>query len=125
MNRNPNIGFTSNLVVRRGQVFRVILGFDRSFDSVRDAISFIFTLQDTEKPNHGHGTLVGTSLKYDSFNLGESFEWVCAIDAKYNNFLEILIKPAANAPIGEWRFDVDTQLRHEVCLSISIHFFCN
>lgn len=110
MNRNANIGLSSNLVARRGQPFRVIISFNRPFDSQRDAISFIFTLQDIDKPNHGHGTLVAAALKYDSFNLGEPIEWICAIDAKYNNYLEILIKPAATAPIGEWKFDIDTQL---------------
>lgn len=110
MHRSSAPGLTSNLVVRRGQPFRLIVSFNRPFDAFRDSISFIFTLRDDERPNHGHGTLVGTSLKYDSYDLGSSTEWSCVIDGKHGNILEILVKPAANAAIGEWNFDIDTQL---------------
>lgn len=110
MHRNSVPGLDANLVVRRGQPFRLIINFNRPFDSFRDSISFIFTLRDDDRPNHGHGTLVGTSLKYDSYDLGASYEWSCAVDGKHGNVLEILVKSAANAAIGEWNFDIDTQL---------------
>ncbi|XP_031617392.1 annulin isoform X1 [Contarinia nasturtii] len=100
----------STLIIRRGQPFRFIINFNRPFDSFRDSISFIFTLRGDDRPNHGHGTLVGTSLKYDSNDLGDSHEWSCIVDGKHGNRLEILVKPAANAAIGEWNFDIDTQL---------------
>lgn len=103
-------GSQSNLVVRRGQPFRLVITFNRAFDSITDKISFIFTLQDDDRPNHGHGTLVGTALKQDAYNLGSSYEWTCAIDEKHGNVLQILVKSAANAAIGEWNFDIDTQL---------------
>lgn len=110
MHRSSDTRLASNLVVRRGQPFRIIISFNRPFDSMRDSISFIFTLRDDDRPNHGHGTLVGTALKYDSYDLGNSYEWSCIIDGKHGDILDILIKPAANAPIGEWNFDIDTQL---------------
>lgn len=108
MHRNSS-GLASNLVIRRGQPFRLIISFNRPFDSRRDSISFIFTLRDDANPNHGHGTLVGTALRLD-YDLGGSMEWSCVIDGKHGNILEILIKPAVNTAIGEWNFDIDTQL---------------
>lgn len=109
MHRSSAPGMESNLVVRRGQPFRLIINFNRPFDSFRDSVSFIFTLRDDDRPNHGHGTLVGTALKYDSYDLGTPVEWSCVIDGKHGNVLEILVKPAANAAVGEWNFDIDTQ----------------
>lgn len=106
MHRNK---VASNLVIRRGQPFRLVVSFNRPIDSSRDSVSLIFTLLGDDRPNHGHGTLVGTPLKYDSYDLGDSHEWSCVIDGKHGNILEILVKPAANAAIGEWNFDIDTQ----------------
>lgn len=110
MHRDSVPGGIANLVVRRGQPFRMVVTLNRPYDLSRDSISFIFTLQDEEKPNHGHGTLIGTSLADSSSKLGNSYEWASAIDGKHGNVLEIIIKPSANAPIGEWSFDIDTQL---------------
>lgn len=75
-----------------------------------DAMSFIFTMTDDDKPNAGHGTLIGISLKRDTYDLGNSYEWCCAIDVKHGNRLEILVKTAANAAVGEWRCEIDTHL---------------
>lgn len=108
MHRNST---TSNLVVRRGQSFRLIVSFNRPFDSLRDTISFIFTLRDDDRPNHGHGTLNFISLKQDAYDLGDSNEWSCVIDEKHGNILEILVKSAANSAVGEWKFDIDTQTK--------------
>lgn len=110
MHRSSPSGLTSNLIIRRGQPFRLIVNFDRSFDSFRDSVSFIFTLRDDDRPNHGHGTLIGTALKYDSNDLGNSYEWNCIVDRKHGSMLEIIIKTASNAAIGEWNVDIDTQL---------------
>lgn len=110
MHRRSTPGLQTKLIIRRGQPFRFVINFNRPFDSFRDSISFIFTLRGDDRPNHGHGTLVGTSLKYDSYDLGNSYEWSCIVDGKHGNMLEILVKPAANAAVGEWNFDIDTQL---------------
>lgn len=98
--------------MRRGQTFKLILSFDRPFNSIIDSVSLIFTLVDDPKPNHGHATLVGTALKYDLYNVGEPSQWGCAIESQHGDVLEIVVKPAATAPIGEWKFDIDTQLRN-------------
>lgn len=112
MHRDSIPGGNSNLVVRRGQSFRLMVILNRPYDPNSDSISFIFTLQGEEKPNHGHGTLIGTTLSENSSSLGDSYEWATAIDAKHGNSLDIIVKPAANAPIGEWSFDIDTQLKN-------------
>lgn len=100
----------SKLVVRRGQSFKIRLHLDRPYSRITDLISFVFTLDGIDKPSHGHGTLVGTTLKSSSFELGDAKEWGSSVDAINGKVLEILIKPAATAPIGEWRLEVDTQL---------------
>lgn len=104
MHRKSMPGLQANLVVRRGQAFRLIVNCDRPFDSFRDSISIIFTLKDDDRPNHGHGTLVRTSLKFDTYDLGSSYKWSCIVDGKHGNVLEILVKPAANSAVGEWNF---------------------
>lgn len=103
-------GLESSLVVRRGQAFRLIMTLSRPFDSVADAISFVFTMTDDDKPNAGHGTLIGISLKRDTYDLGNAYEWCCGVDSKHGNILEILVKTAANAAVGEWRCEIDTHL---------------
>lgn len=100
----------SKLVIRRGQPFKVRLTMSRPFSRTKDALSFIFTLDNAEKPSHGHGTLIGTQLKSNSYELGDTLEWGSAIESINGNVLIVWIKPAATAPIGEWRVDVDTQL---------------
>lgn len=110
MHRDHIPGLSSTLVVRRGQTFKIIIGFNRPFDRLRDSISFIFTLVDDLKPSHGLNTLVACPLKFDFYNTGDANEWGCAVDSQHGDILEVVIKPAANAPVGEWRFDIDTQL---------------
>lgn len=110
MHRDGIHGLESTLVVRRGQTFKLILSFNRPFNS-NDLISFIFTLADDPKPSNGHGTLIGTTLKLDPFNVGEPSQWSCSLDSQHGDVLEILVKPSVTAPIGEWKFDIDTQLK--------------
>lgn len=101
----------SRLVVRRGQVFRLQIGLNRPFDRRRDTISFVFMLADDEKPSNGHATLIGANMNLDFFETGEANEWACALESQHGDIVDVLIKPAANAPIGEWKFDIDTHLK--------------
>lgn len=110
MHRDDSPGQDSTLVIRRGQSFKLILGFNRPYNS-NDLISFVFSLVDDERPNFGHGTLVGTTLEPVFTTLLDNTKWSCTIDQQYGNVLEILIKASATAPIGEWKFDIDTQLK--------------
>lgn len=90
---------------------RLIL--NRTFEPASDTISFVFTLDNDEKASHGHRTLVGTSMHRSTAELsGQSLEandWSSVAESWSDAQLTVLVRPAANAPIGEWRMDVDVQ----------------
>lgn len=96
MHRTP---MEANLVVRRGLAFRLIVTFNRQLDPVQDSFSIKFTLKDDDSPSQDNGTLIEMALNYDAR------QWSC-VDKKYENVLEIQVKPAANAPVGEWNFEL-------------------
>ena len=100
----------AKLVVRRGESFRVRLTLNRPYSRSTDLISFVFTMENAEKPSHGHGTMIGTTLKINSYELGNALEWGSSIETISGDVLTVLIKPAATAPIGEWKVDVDSKL---------------
>lgn len=97
------------LVIRRGQVFKLQLHCNRPYNVERDAISLIFSVADVEKPSFGHGTLIALSVKNRSTDLGKSTEWGASVNNGNGDLLEILIKPAANALVTQWRLDIDTK----------------
>lgn len=98
------------LVIRRGQSFKLKIHCNRPFSRTNDKISLILTVADDEKPSYGHGTLVGTALKENSFDLGDPLEWGAAVYEVQGDILEIVIKPAAQAPVTAWKLDIDTKL---------------
>ncbi|XP_011169553.1 annulin isoform X1 [Solenopsis invicta] len=97
----------ARLVVRRGQEFYLHLSLSRDYNSSIDGISFVFTVDGIERPQHGHGTLVATALLHP----GEISEaaWQTTIDAKGPNFLRIRVVTSANAIIGKWNMEIDTK----------------
>lgn len=98
------------LVIRRGQVFKLLLYCNRPYDMEKDAISLIFSVADVEKPSFGHGTLIAVSLNNRSTDLGKSTEWGASVNSINGDLLEILIKPAANALVTQWKMDIDTKI---------------
>lgn len=98
------------LVVRRGQPFKLQLHCNRPYNMERDAVSLIFSVADVEKPSFGHGTLIAISLKHRSTDLGKSSEWGASVNSINGDLLEILIKPAANALVTQWKMDIDTKV---------------
>uniref|UniRef100_A0A1S4H0X3 protein-glutamine gamma-glutamyltransferase n=1 Tax=Anopheles gambiae TaxID=7165 RepID=A0A1S4H0X3_ANOGA len=113
MSRDEYSGKIPKLVVRRGQPFRLRLVCDRPYDRARDALSLIFTVADEDQPTHGHGTLVGIPVNQFPEQLGEPEEWGAAIEAINGDLLQVLVKPAATAPVGQWKLDIDTKLLSE------------
>lgn len=107
--KNPNEA-TPKLVVRRGQMFKLILTCSRPFVREKDGLSLIFTVDDVEKPQYGNGTLVAVAVKESPRELGGGDEWSAAIDAVHGDLLEIVIKPAASAAVTKWKLDIDTKL---------------
>lgn len=100
----------ANLVVRRGQTFKLILTLNRPFKRDKDAISFIFTVYDDKKPSPGHGTLVAVAPKEFTTDLGDPVEWSANIESVQGDLLTILLKPAVTSPVTQWKLDVDTKL---------------
>lgn len=97
------------LVVRRGQPFMLRLKLNRKFDVARDSMNFLVRLVGDEKASQGHGTLIGFELRLGIDELSEVHEWGSCIESVNDNLLLLLMKPAANAAVGEWLLDVDTQ----------------
>ncbi|XP_050089283.1 annulin-like isoform X1 [Anopheles aquasalis] len=110
MTRDEYSGKIPKLVVRRGQAFRLRIFCDRPYDRSRDAMSLIFTVADEDQPTHGHATLVGIPVNQFPSQLGDPLEWGAGIEAIRGDMMEIVVKPAANAPIGRWKLDFDTKL---------------
>jgi transglutaminase 1 len=98
------------LVIRRGQVFKLQLHCNRPYNMERDAVSLILSVADVEKPSFGHGTLIAVQLKNRSTELGKSNEWGASVNSINGDLLEILIKPAANALVTQWKMDIDTKV---------------
>ncbi|XP_055638666.1 annulin-like isoform X2 [Toxorhynchites rutilus septentrionalis] len=113
MNRDEQTGPLPRLVVRRGQTFRLRLHCDRPYDRSRDAMSLIFTVDDEDRPSHGHGTLVAIALQQYRYQIDDPLEWGAAIDFVNGDLLEILVKPAVTASVTKWKLDIDTKLLSE------------
>lgn len=77
----------SRLVVRRGQEFYLHLTLSRDYDRSVDGMSIVFTVDEVERPQYGHGTLVATPVLHE----GEPPEgsWQATIDAVQPNFLRL------------------------------------
>lgn len=97
------------LVIRRGQVFKLLLYCNRPYNAESDAISLILAVADVEKASFGHGTLIALSVKNRSTDLGKTNEWGASVNNVNGDLLEILIKPAANSLVTQWRLDIDTK----------------
>lgn len=65
----------TSLVIRRGQPFKIRITLNRPFVRNKDAISFIFTVVDVEKPSPGHGTLIAIAPRDYTTYLGDPLEW--------------------------------------------------
>jgi transglutaminase 1 len=98
------------LVVRRGQPFRLRLYCNRPYDPEKDAITLILTVADVKQPNLGHGTLIGLLLSNNVNDQGPEDEWAAVLKGINGEVLDVLIKPAANALVTQWKIDFDTKL---------------
>ncbi|KAL3280569.1 hypothetical protein HHI36_003803 [Cryptolaemus montrouzieri] len=94
------------LVVRRGQPFKIILRLNRKYDHEKDGISFIFTADDEDKTSYGQKTLIAAPLlkKPD-----KTFIWNTVLDHETESSLHVNILTDPEAVIGKWKLDVDTK----------------
>ncbi|XP_055683515.1 annulin isoform X2 [Lutzomyia longipalpis] len=106
MQRDAVPGETSQLVVRRGQPFRLRIACHRPFDRNRDSLSFSFIIHDENRPGQTHGS----ALKYNENNLGDPHEWGAALSRIEGDILDVLVKAPASAPVTFWRVEIDTRL---------------
>lgn len=98
------------LVTRRGQPFKLQLHCNRPYNREKDSLSLVFTVAGVENPTFGRGTLLGVALKNKSTDLGRSVEWGASVNSINGNLLEILVKPAANALVTQWKLDIDSKI---------------
>ncbi|XP_049802797.1 annulin isoform X1 [Schistocerca nitens] len=105
------------LVVRRGQPFAVSVTLSRPYNPDIDAISFVFTVEDAEKPSYGQGTLVAVPLLAKGAESGAA--WNAVLDSSADDILRIQITPAADAIVGKWKMDIDTKLKNDGAVSYS------
>lgn len=109
MNRDSVPGLKSQLIVRRGQAFRLKLTCNRPYRKSTDGLSFVFTVADDEKPTFGHGTLVPIALAQHAYDLGGPLEWGAAVESVNGDVLTVVVKPGAQAAVTQWKVDIDSK----------------
>nr|CAD7194805.1 unnamed protein product [Timema douglasi] len=100
------------LVVRRGQQFVMRITLSRGYNPEKDAVSFIFTVVDAEKPNYGQGSLVAVPLLANGAESGGA--WNAVLENSTENIITVHITPAADSIIGQWNIEIDTKLKNDV-----------
>ncbi|XP_014288385.1 annulin [Halyomorpha halys] len=95
------------LVVRRGQPFILKIKTSRAYAENDDAISFIFTLADADKPNYGQGTLIAVPLLSKGKNKDS---WKATVDNVHENFLTVQISPSVDCVVGKYKMEIDSKL---------------
>ncbi|GFO34752.1 hemocyte protein-glutamine gamma-glutamyltransferase [Plakobranchus ocellatus] len=97
------------LVVRRGQEFKLTLTFQRPWSSKDDDMNLIFKIGDAPNPNKG--TFVSIKLeegKETSYMTSESKEWGARILEQTGNTLTLGVYPPPDVIVGEWEYAVRT-----------------
>ncbi|XP_014217646.1 annulin [Copidosoma floridanum] len=95
------------LVVRRGQSFVLDVAVSRNYDPKIDGMSMVFTLDGVKKPRCGHGTLVISPVLQP--NEVPDGAWQTIVQSYQGNSLRITVTPAANAIVGMWRIEINTE----------------
>ncbi|KAK9511097.1 hypothetical protein O3M35_005727 [Rhynocoris fuscipes] len=94
------------LVVRRGQVFKLLLTLNRPYLDQDDEIAFIFTHKVARHPSIGSKTKVVTRLEKHLKEANTSL-WSSLLIKNQGEYLTVFITPAASAIIGEWIMEID------------------
>lgn len=104
------------LVVRRGQHFRLDITLSRPYNEDKDGISFIFTVEDEEKPAHGNGTIIAVPLlkRHD-----KHLPWNVVLESTNENTITVQIHTAPDAIVAKWRMDIDTKIIDDGAYSYS------
>ncbi|XP_048253231.1 annulin-like [Haliotis rufescens] len=96
----------AELVLRRGQEFKMTITFDRPYDIKKNDITLMFNLGDEYKPHKGLNasfTVDETgATKYKPNN------WGATVTGQEGNSLTLSVFIPATTPIGEWEFAIQT-----------------
>ncbi|XP_068902625.1 annulin isoform X2 [Tenebrio molitor] len=111
-----NRQFEPQLVVRRGQSFRLDITLNRPYNEEKDGVSFIFTVDDDEKPNYGHGTLVAVPLLKRA---DRHLSWNVVLENAVENTITVQVTTASDAVVAKWHMEVDTKIINDGAYSYS------
>ncbi|KAF7278342.1 hypothetical protein GWI33_008557 [Rhynchophorus ferrugineus] len=104
------------LVVRRGQQFKLDIMLSRPYDEKRDGVYFIFIVDDEGKPSHGSKTMVSVNLLKTP---DDNFPWNVWVQAIKDNVLTVNVLTPPDAIVAKWRMDVDTKYMENDAYSYS------
>lgn len=104
------------LVIRRGQAFRIELNLSRTYLPEKDGISFIFSVEDEEKPTFGQGSLIAVPLLR---RLDRSLQWSAVIEEQTDNNITVHVTPSPECIVGKWKLEVDTKIINDGAYSYS------
>nr|XP_023022032.1 annulin [Leptinotarsa decemlineata] len=104
------------LVIRRGQTFQLDIKLSRPYNEEKDGISFIFTVEDEEKPTHGNGTMVAVPLlnKTDKY-----LPWNATLEKTNDTSITVQVTVPPDAIVAKWRLEVDTKIIDDGAYSYS------
>ncbi|XP_046549069.1 protein-glutamine gamma-glutamyltransferase K-like isoform X2 [Haliotis rubra] len=99
-------GRTAELVLRRGQEFKMTITFDRPYDIKKNDIRLMFNLGDEYKANKR----LNQSFKVDETGATKykPKKWGATVTGQEGNTLTLSVFVPASTPIGEWEFAVKT-----------------
>ncbi|XP_067651179.1 annulin-like [Haliotis asinina] len=99
-------GKDAELVLRRGQDFKMTITFDRPYDIKKNDIKLMFNLGDDYKPNKG----LNACFKVDETGATKykPKKWGATVVGQKGNSLTLCVFVPATVPIGEWEFAVQT-----------------
>ncbi|KAH1024363.1 hypothetical protein HUJ05_003856 [Dendroctonus ponderosae] len=99
--------YFAQLVVRRGQHFKLNITLSRPYDEQKDGISFIFVVEDEPKPSHGNGTMVAIPLlrKPD-----RHLRWNVVLHSSDGNVITVNVLTPPDTIVAKWKMDVDTRI---------------
>ncbi|XP_050309877.1 annulin [Anthonomus grandis grandis] len=104
------------LVVRRGQHFKLNITLSRPYDESRDGISFIFVVEDEEKPLYGNGTMVAVPLLHKP---DRHLPWNVVIHSVSEDVLSVNVLTSPDTIVAKWKMDVDTRIINNGAYSYS------
>jgi len=98
----------TNLVVRRGQPFQLMLNLNRRFNPQNDGLSFVFLVPDSKRPSPNNGTLqaVPLMLMTDSVEAGQ---WSARLLHVGKYIIRVQVSTPADTIVGAWKMEIDTR----------------